>query len=162
MDAVLGGEWLQHERESWIWMRDVFVPYPFQNNIRYLPKPEMLECLRGLIRAATQIWINDANCPFKLMRTGSLRTVLERVPADSFIPMVMIAILARKAGFRFCEEEVTHLPRNGGQQSLKGILKWCRVGSGCFRQLLLILSALICVYLRLEWVFPHLAAQPRL
>jgi len=82
-----------------------------------------------------QVWIPDANCPFKLMRTQSLQTVLERVPADSFIPMVMVSILARKMRFRFREVLVTHLPRKGGQQSLKGILKWIKVGSRCFFQL---------------------------
>jgi protoporphyrinogen oxidase len=39
MDLSLGKDgWLEHERESWVWMKDRFVPYPFQNNIRYLPK----------------------------------------------------------------------------------------------------------------------------
>ncbi len=52
MDSLLRDEWLTHEREAWIWMRNRFVPYPFQHHIRYLPKAEMQECLRGLIRAA--------------------------------------------------------------------------------------------------------------
>ena len=54
MDELLRDEWLHHERESWIWICDRFVPYPFQNNIRHLPKEAMQECLRGLIRVATQ------------------------------------------------------------------------------------------------------------
>jgi protoporphyrinogen oxidase len=49
MDSVLGDEWLHHEREAWVWMRDRFIPYPFQNNIRHLPPEEMRMCLRGLI-----------------------------------------------------------------------------------------------------------------
>ena len=81
------------------------------------------------------IWINDANCPFKLMRAGALRAVLQEIPGDSFIPMVMVSILARRMRFRFCEVAVTHLPRTGGQQSLKGVLKWMRVGGRCFAQL---------------------------
>jgi protoporphyrinogen oxidase len=32
-------------------MCDRFIPYPFQNNIRYLPEREMKNCLTGLIRA---------------------------------------------------------------------------------------------------------------
>lgn len=44
------GEWLHHERESWVWIRDRFVPYPFQNNLRFLPREEMWECIRGLVR----------------------------------------------------------------------------------------------------------------
>src|SRR5437588_12945856 len=34
MDSIMGSEWEEHERESWIWIRNRFVPYPFQNNIR--------------------------------------------------------------------------------------------------------------------------------
>jgi protoporphyrinogen oxidase len=49
MDELLGDEWLHHQRESWVWMLDRFIPYPFQRNIHRLPKAEMLECLRGLI-----------------------------------------------------------------------------------------------------------------
>ena len=49
MDKLLGNEWLHHEREAWVWMRNRFIPYPFQNNIRNLPPEEMRECLRGLI-----------------------------------------------------------------------------------------------------------------
>jgi protoporphyrinogen oxidase len=49
MDQLLGEEWLHHEREAWVWMRERFIPYPFQNNIRRLPPAEMRDCLRGLI-----------------------------------------------------------------------------------------------------------------
>jgi protoporphyrinogen oxidase len=49
MDKLLDQEWLLHEREAWVWMRDRFIPYPFQNNIRNLPHAEMRDCLRGLI-----------------------------------------------------------------------------------------------------------------
>ena len=53
MDKALGKDgWLYHDRESWIWIEDRFVPYPFQNNIRYLPKESMWHCLKGLIKAA--------------------------------------------------------------------------------------------------------------
>jgi glycosyltransferase involved in cell wall biosynthesis len=82
------------------------------------------------------VWVTDANCPFKLMRRGRLEKVLDRIPTDSFIPMVMVSILARKMGFHVREVLVTHLPRRGGQQSLKGILRWLRVGSRCASQLI--------------------------
>jgi protoporphyrinogen oxidase len=41
--------WLEHERESWVWLHNRFVPYPFQNNIRYLPTDSLMRCLRGLL-----------------------------------------------------------------------------------------------------------------
>jgi protoporphyrinogen oxidase len=52
MDKLLRGEWLHHQREAWVWMRERFIPYPFQNNIRHLPPEEMRDCVRGLIAAA--------------------------------------------------------------------------------------------------------------
>ncbi|MDK2971954.1 MAG: hypothetical protein PWP23_1709 [Candidatus Sumerlaeota bacterium] len=51
MDDLLPDGWLTHEREAWVWMRDRFIPYPFQNNIRHLPHDEMVECVCGLVQA---------------------------------------------------------------------------------------------------------------
>ncbi len=82
------------------------------------------------------VWIRDANCPFKLARHGPLHEVLQHVPPDSFIPMVMVSILARKMRFTVRDVQVLHLPRQGGQQSLKGFLRWLRVGSRCSCQLI--------------------------
>lgn len=52
-DALMGDEFTLNNRESWVRMFDRWVPYPFQNNIRYLPKQASYECLSGLIRAQT-------------------------------------------------------------------------------------------------------------
>jgi protoporphyrinogen oxidase len=50
MDDLLGPDgWLTHERESWVWLRGRFVPYPFQNNIRLLPHDDAERCLHGLV-----------------------------------------------------------------------------------------------------------------
>ena len=53
-DKVIGDEYQELLRESWVWMCDRFLPYPFQNNIKYLPKEVVLECLLGLIEAQKQ------------------------------------------------------------------------------------------------------------
>ena len=53
-DKLLGDEYQLLLRESWVWMCDRFLPYPFQNNIKYLPKDVVLECLVGLIEAQKQ------------------------------------------------------------------------------------------------------------
>lgn len=82
------------------------------------------------------VWVKDANCPFKLMRRDRLATVLEEIPRNCFIPMVLVSILARKMRFRVAEVEVEHLPRTGGTQSLKGLMKWVRVSSRCASQVL--------------------------
>jgi len=50
MNEWLGDQWVDHGRESWIWMSNRFIPYPFQNNIRHLPADQLWQCLRGIIR----------------------------------------------------------------------------------------------------------------
>jgi len=87
------------------------------------------------------VWVKDANCPFKLMHRDALGKVLAKIPPGCFIPMVLVSILARKMKFRVSEVEVKHLPRRGGMQSLKGLLKWVRVSSKCAAQVLSIRMA---------------------
>lgn len=49
MEKALGKDgWLNHERASFIWMKDKFIPYPLQNNIHRLPKDVFEECYQGL------------------------------------------------------------------------------------------------------------------
>jgi protoporphyrinogen oxidase len=45
-------EWLHHQRESWVWFKERFVPYPFQNNIHRLDPDDRAYVLRGLEEAA--------------------------------------------------------------------------------------------------------------
>ncbi len=40
---------IEHERQTSIRMRGRFVPYPFQNNLRHLPKADLWRCLDGLL-----------------------------------------------------------------------------------------------------------------
>jgi protoporphyrinogen oxidase len=49
VDRMLGDEFTQLMRESWIWMRQRWVPYPLQNNLRHLPAEVLLQCLEGLM-----------------------------------------------------------------------------------------------------------------
>lgn len=51
MNDLMGNDgWVDHERESWVWLLDRFVPYPFQLNIRRLPHDAMRRCLSGLVK----------------------------------------------------------------------------------------------------------------
>jgi protoporphyrinogen oxidase len=52
MEKALGAAWLKHLRQSYIWIRQRFIPYPFQNNIRNLPEADLAACLQGLIAVA--------------------------------------------------------------------------------------------------------------
>jgi len=53
-DKLMGDDFQMNMRECWVRMFDTWVPYPFQNNIRYLPKQQQYECLSGLIEAQTK------------------------------------------------------------------------------------------------------------
>jgi protoporphyrinogen oxidase len=52
-EKLMGPDFTLNNRESWVRMMDRWVPYPFQNNVRYLPKEAAYECLSGLIKAQT-------------------------------------------------------------------------------------------------------------
>lgn len=52
-DRLMGDDFTLNNRESWVRLMDRWVPYPFQNNVRYLPPEIALECLSGLIKAQT-------------------------------------------------------------------------------------------------------------
>ena len=70
-DKLLGDEYQELLRESWVWMCDRFLPYPFQNNIKYLPREIVLECLMGLIEAQKQ--------PFDLARFANFEDFIQGV-----------------------------------------------------------------------------------
>jgi dolichol-phosphate mannosyltransferase len=94
------------------------------------------EVLRGVNLVVWGRWVRDANCPFKLMRRESLNRVVAQIPPDTFIPMVMVSLLARRHGYRVVEIPVRHFARSAGQQSLTGAAKWGRTGVRCMRELL--------------------------
>jgi len=50
-EKLMGKEFTLNNRESWVRMFDTWVPYPFQNNVRYLPKQAAFECIAGLVKA---------------------------------------------------------------------------------------------------------------
>ena len=52
VDEALGNEVHECVRESWIVNGQSWVPYPFQNNLRYMPKDVQIRCLLGAAKAA--------------------------------------------------------------------------------------------------------------
>ncbi len=49
MREALGDAWVEHQREAWVWMRERWIPYPFQNNVWRLPAEDLARCLEGLV-----------------------------------------------------------------------------------------------------------------
>lgn len=64
LDDLLGQDKCEHQRIARVRMANTWVPYPFQNNIRYLPKELIWECVQGLLSERLgklhnfQEWIN--------------------------------------------------------------------------------------------------------
>src|SRR3954452_22682255 len=50
-EDLMGADYQLNMRECWVRMFEKWVPYPFQNNIRHLPKEVTYECLAGLVKA---------------------------------------------------------------------------------------------------------------
>jgi protoporphyrinogen oxidase len=53
-EDLMGKDFQLNNRECWVRMFDTWVPYPFQNNIRHLPKEVTYECLAGLVKAQSK------------------------------------------------------------------------------------------------------------
>jgi protoporphyrinogen oxidase len=50
VDSLLKNDMLTFNRESWIWFRDSFIKYPFQNNFHLHPDKEIvIDCILGLL-----------------------------------------------------------------------------------------------------------------
>ncbi|MEX1181588.1 MAG: FAD-dependent oxidoreductase [Gemmatimonadota bacterium] len=49
MEAALGDDWVEHVRETWVWLRQRWIRYPLQNNIWRLPTNDVARCLDGLL-----------------------------------------------------------------------------------------------------------------
>jgi protoporphyrinogen oxidase len=81
IDKVLGKEVHERVRESWIVQGDSsWVPYPFQSNLRYLPKEVQVKCLVGAAKAAA----NGGGKEATNFRDWILRTFGEGI-ADAFM-----------------------------------------------------------------------------
>jgi protoporphyrinogen oxidase len=51
VDDVMGDDLEEHERSSFVRSGDRWVPYPFQNNLRYLRREDVYDCVVGLLDA---------------------------------------------------------------------------------------------------------------
>ncbi|MFY9904260.1 MAG: FAD-dependent oxidoreductase [Terriglobales bacterium] len=81
IDNMLGKEVHERIRESWIVQGDdSWVPYPFQSNLRYLPKDVQVKCLLGAATAAANGGGRDA----KNFRDWTLGTFGEGI-AEAFM-----------------------------------------------------------------------------
>jgi len=82
LDRALGSKWLEHERESWIWVAGRFVPYPFQYNLHRLPWKLRDRAVKGLEAACGK----DRSSPPGDFREWILRTFGEGIAELFLLP----------------------------------------------------------------------------
>jgi dolichol-phosphate mannosyltransferase len=78
-------------------------------------------CSRATVRLAFGKGVRDVNTPYRLVRCDVLRPIIDRIPADTFAPNVIISGALARAGARICNLPVPHQPRRTGAVS---IVKW--------------------------------------
>lgn len=90
---------------------------------------------RAILSAFFRVHVNDANIPFRLIRTSYLANLLERVPAGVFAPNIFLSILAAHDGNDLMSIPVRHRGRASGACS---IMRWklARICIRCTRELL--------------------------
>ena len=81
LQKVMGMDaWLKHPRRSFIRYRERWVPYPFQNNLRYLPDAERAACLKDLDQVDVQGRLNPKAWPdFQSLLVGTMGAALARL-----------------------------------------------------------------------------------
>lgn len=73
---------------------------------------------RATVRLFAGAGVEDVNVPYRLMRAGCLKSMLGRIPPDTFAPNVAIAGMAVKDGLRIANIPVASRRRRTGVPSL--------------------------------------------
>lgn len=81
--------------------------------------------LQFLVWLVFHRWVEDANTPFRLMRTERLMHVLKIIPDDFFLCNVAISVIALRNNEKCIWVPITFKPRQGGVNSInmKRIIK---------------------------------------
>lgn len=72
--------------------------------------------------------VDDVNVPYRLMRSSVLKPMLDKVPANTWAPNVLLAGGFRRAKARILNLPVPHVGRKTGVPSVAN-LKWVKVAS---------------------------------
>ena len=75
--------------------------------------------LRFFLRVVAGVWCEDANTPYRLMRTECLADVLDRVPPDFFLANIAVAVLLkRNSRCRHAFAPIRFAERIGGEPAV--------------------------------------------
>lgn len=83
--------------------------------------------LRTLLFVIFQVWIKDANIPFRLIKRDYLAELLRKIPSSVFAPNIFLAVAARFDRNQTLDIPVHHRDRRTGEVSIvrMGLIKAC-------------------------------------
>lgn len=74
--------------------------------------------LKMVVRLMFHVSVVDANTPFRLMKTASIKPVLSLIPEDFFLSNVALSAICVKKGLKCRWLPITFKPRQGGVNSI--------------------------------------------
>lgn len=74
--------------------------------------------LRLVVFAQFHVWVTDANTPYRLMTTQTLKPMLDKIPDNYNLPNVLISVMYVREKERFRFSQITFRPRQGGVNSI--------------------------------------------
>ena len=84
VERLLPGAFVAHERRSFIYSHETYVPFPFQAHLYALPRAVTEECLLGYLRASTAQ--RGAIAPGASLRDWALASFGEGIARHFFVP----------------------------------------------------------------------------
>ena len=71
-----------------------------------------------VVRLASGVGCVDANVPYRLMRTGKLRPMVDSIPDSFDLANIALAVQLKRAGWKEAAVPITFRPRSGGEPSV--------------------------------------------
>jgi protoporphyrinogen oxidase len=114
---VLGDAFHEHQRESWVRILESWVPYPFQNNVRYLPDAALKECVDGLrnLTGASELTLNFRDWMDTVFGGGIVKHFME--PYNSKVWGVPLSTMSKQwIAERVSVVDLARIERNVAQK----------------------------------------------
>lgn len=74
--------------------------------------------VRSVVRFASGADCVDANAPYRLMRTQSLRPLVDSIPSDFDLANIALAVQIKRVGWREASAPIVFRPRTAGEPSV--------------------------------------------
>lgn len=74
--------------------------------------------LKLVLKLCFGVWITDANTPFRLIKSCSLRQHIDKIPQGFNLSNVLLSVLLKKSNSKVTYVPITFKPRQGGVNSI--------------------------------------------